>query len=71
VRCFVTLVYCWLKLVAISFDVCFGLLLNVMVLFDCCGWVLPAKVFIVCQSVVVFVLWSQVFSNFSFHREFL
>jgi len=67
VVCVVTFVYCLLKLVAICFGECFTLLLKVMVLFDCCGGVLPASVFIVFQSVWVFVLWSQTFSSFSFH----
>jgi len=55
VACLVTLVYCWLKLVAICLEECLILLLNVMVLFDCGVGAFPANVFIVLHRVCEFV----------------
>src|SRR5437870_5411033 len=59
VSCFVMLVNCWLKAVAMFFAVGLGLLLKEIVRFACCEGFLLLRLDIRFQSLWVFVLWSQ------------
>src|SRR5207253_8324219 len=66
VSCFVMLVNCWLKAVAMSFAVDLDLLLKEIVQFACCESFLLLRLDIRLQSLWVLVLWSQ----FSFSLSF-